>query len=84
MIRQKLRFMVIDAQKFLFYTPFGVYFFSIVKNIPQTGYIFFLLLKIYPKRGIFFFLFIKIYLKRGITYLIYIRMKIKNKKFKIL
>ena len=48
MIRQKLRIMVIGAQKK--YTPFGVYFifilypvwgifFSIVKNKPQTGYI---------------------------------------------
>jgi hypothetical protein len=52
MIRQKIRIMVFDAQKkythiwtkFYFYfidTPIGVYIFSIVKNITQTGYIFF-------------------------------------------
>jgi hypothetical protein len=53
MIRQKLRIMVIDAQKK--YTPFGVYFFSIVKNIPQTGYIFFSIHKNIPQTGYIFF-----------------------------
>jgi hypothetical protein len=55
MIRQKLRIMVIDAQKK--YTPFGVYFFSIVKNIPQTGYIFFSIHKNIPQTGYIFFLY---------------------------
>jgi hypothetical protein len=40
---------------FLFYTPFGVYFFSIVKNIPQTGYIFFSIHKNIPQTGYIFF-----------------------------
>jgi hypothetical protein len=50
MIRQKLRIMFIDAQKK--HTPFGVYFFSIHKNIPQTGY----KRKIkYTPNGVYFF-----------------------------